>query len=108
MPDIQQVVDELRFVLQREVIERSDGELQNLVTSYGELCHATNAQLRRCDDCLKQGLRSEALHLAEARPNLLDTVATLDFLERAELIDIVNLYMMPIPEPLLGCCRGTQ
>ena len=100
MSDIQQVVDELRFILQREVIEQTD-ELTRLVAEYSRLCHDVNVRLRRCDDCVKQGLRSEALHLAESKPNLLDAVAILDFPERNELNDIVSLYFMTPPEPLL-------
>ncbi|WP_010585441.1 hypothetical protein [Schlesneria paludicola] len=100
MSDIQQVVDELRFILQREVISQT-GELSTLVKEYSRLCHEVNVRLRRCDDCIKQGLRSEALHLAEAKPNLLDSVAILDFPERDELIEVVNLCFLQPPEPLL-------
>ena len=100
MSDIQQVVDELRFILQREVISQT-GELAALVAEYSRLCHEVNARLRRCDDCMKQGLRSEALHLAEAKPNLLEAVAILDFPERDDLIEVVNLCFLQPPEPLL-------
>ena len=58
-------------------------------------------RLRRCDECVKQGLRSEALHLAEAAPNLLDVVAVLDFPERQQMLDVVSMYFLSIPEPLL-------
>lgn len=100
MSDLQQTVDELRFILQREVISQT-GELSALVAEYSRLCHEANVRLRRCDDCIKQGLRSEALHLAEAKPNLLDTVAILDFPERDDLIEVVNLCFLQPPEPLL-------
>ncbi|MEI8020635.1 MAG: hypothetical protein WCH39_20700, partial [Schlesneria sp.] len=100
MNEIQRVVDELRFILQREVLEKTD-ELTNLVQEYSQLCHDVNARLRRCDECVKQGLRSEALHLAEAAPNLLDVVAILDFAERGELLDLIGMYFMTPPEPLL-------
>jgi len=100
MNDLQQVVDELRFILQREVLEKSD-ELIGYVEQYSSFCHETNARLRRCDECLRQGLRSEALHLADANPNLLDAVAILDFPERQDLIDLLNMYFLKPPEPLL-------
>ena len=100
MNEIQRVVDELRFILQREVLEKTD-ELTTLVQEYSQLCHEVNARLRRCDECVKQGLRSEALHLAEATPNLLDAVAVLDFAERSELLDLIAMYFMTPPEPLL-------
>jgi len=100
MSDVQRVVDELRFMLQREVVEKSD-ELINLVTAYSQYCHETNVRLRKCDDYVRQGLRSEALHLAEAAPNLLETVAVLDFAERDELVELLSMYFLAIPEPLM-------
>ncbi len=100
MNEIQRVVDELRFILQREVIEKSD-ELTELLDQFSQNCHQANVRLRRCDEYVKQGLRSEALHLAEAKPNLLDVVAVLDFAEREELIDLVSMYFLTPPEPLL-------
>lgn len=100
MNNIQRIVDELRFILQREVVDQSE-ELDRLVAEYSQFCHDVNSRLRRCDQCLKQGLRSEALHLAEAEPNLLDAVAVLDFPERDELLDIITMYFLTEPEPLL-------
>ena len=100
MTEIQRVVDELRFVLQREVVEQTE-ELAGLVRQYSAHCHDANLRLRRCDECLKQGLRSEALHLAEATPNLLDVIAVLDFAERDQLIEVVGMYFFTPPEPLL-------
>lgn len=100
MNEIQRVVDELRFLLQREVIENS-AELIALLGEYSTQCHQVNVRLRRCDQCVKQGLRSEALHLAEAAPNLLDAVAVLDFPERAEMLELIGMYLLSPPEPLL-------
>ena len=100
MTEIQRVVDELRFLLQREVIDQTD-ELAALVVEYSGHCHSTNARLRKCDECLKQGLRAEALQLAEAAPNLLDLVAVLDFAERPQLMEVVATYFFSPPEPLL-------
>jgi hypothetical protein len=100
MTNLQETVDELRFILQREVIEDRP-ELWGLVAKYGELCHEANVRLRRCEEFLKQGLRSEAIHLAEQSPALLDVVATLDFAERPQLLDVVDMYFQQPPEPLL-------
>lgn len=100
MTNLQETVDELRFILQREVIEDRP-ELWQLIAKYGEFCHEANVRLRRCEGCLKQGLRSEAIHLAEQSPPLLDVVATLDFAERPQLMDVVDMYFQQPPEPLL-------
>lgn len=100
MNDIQQVVDELRFLVQREVVENSE-ELKELVAAYAAACVQVNDRLRKCDALLKQGLRSEALQLADAKPNLLDQIAVLDFPELQELIEILNLYFLSPPQPVL-------
>eukprot|EP00456_Euglypha_rotunda_P037227 TRINITY_DN285_c0_g1_i1.p1 TRINITY_DN285_c0_g1~~TRINITY_DN285_c0_g1_i1.p1 ORF type:complete len:981 (+),score=309.38 TRINITY_DN285_c0_g1_i1:2188-5130(+) len=100
MTNLQQVIDELRFLLQRDAIENTD-ELTNLLAEYSRHCHDVNVRLRRCGDRLKQGLMSEALHLAEASPNLLDVVALLDFPEREQFVDVIGMYFLTPPEPLL-------
>lgn len=106
MNDIQQSVDELRFVLQGDGesflagTEPSD-EFKQLVSAYAPLCKECNRRLRKCDEALKQGLRSEALHLADAAPNLLDLVAILDFPERELLNEVCSAHALPKPDPLM-------
>jgi|GEM_PF-1308678 len=111
MSDLQQTVDELRFILQ------SDGEsflmgidpteeFRQLVATYAPHCKDCNRRLRKCDDALKQGLRSEALHLADASPNLLEVVAILDFPEREQLIEICAAHALSKPEPLMVDVAG--
>lgn len=99
MTDLQRVIDELRFMVQGDVVEQGEA-LQRLVDEYAEACREANVRLRQCDELLKQGLRSEALHLAEAAPNLLDLVGALDFPERGELAEVLTLSLIPQPEPL--------
>lgn len=106
MSDLQQTVDELRFILQSDGesflmgIEPTE-EFRQLVTAYAPHCKDCNRRLRKCDDALKQGLRSEALHLADASPNLLEVVAILDFPEREQLIEICSAHALSKPEPLM-------
>ncbi|WP_373649721.1 hypothetical protein [Schlesneria sp. DSM 10557] len=100
MNEMQEVVDELRFILQRDVVEQSE-ELTDLVRRYSNFCREINGRLRRCDDCLKRGLRSEALHLAQGSPDVLDAVAVLDFPELTELHELLSSYLITPPEPLL-------
>ena len=101
MADIQRIVDEVRFRLQSGDCELND-ELKRLAREYSGLCHAVNTRLRRCGDFLKQGLRAEAIQLADADPNLLEAFATVDFSERGEWDEIVSLYQLPAAEPLLS------
>jgi hypothetical protein len=49
---------------------------------------------------LQQGLRSEAIQLAEAEPKLLNVVAALDFPERSEWDDLVQMNQLT-PAPML-------
>jgi hypothetical protein len=56
---------------------------------------------------LNQGLRSEAVHLADIAPNLLDLVGLLDFPELGEWHALVTEYSLPKPEPLLFDVAGS-
>ena len=46
----------------------------------------------RCQWLLQQGLRSESIQLAESEPKLLEAVAALDFPERVEWDDLVQMH----------------
>ena len=111
MTDLQQTVDELRFILQSDGesfmlgIEPTE-EFRQLLAAYAPHCKDCNRRLRKCDDALKQGLRSEALHLADASPNLMDVVAVLDFPEREQLIEICAAHALSKPEPLMVDVAG--
>ena len=49
----------------------------------------------KCQRLLQQGLRSEAIQLAEVQPRLLDAVASLDFPERGAWDELVQMYGLP-------------
>ena len=51
-----------------------------LAQQYAELCAQANKRLANCANCLKQGMISEALRVADAEPQLLDLCAALDFI----------------------------
>ena len=53
-------------------------------------------RLKRCEDFLQKGLRSEALHLAKAEPDLLDAINQLEFQGREIWDGAVSLYGLPI------------
>lgn len=100
MADVQRIVDDVRFRLQSGDCELSD-DLKQAAASYASACHDVNNRLRRCGEFLRQGLRAEAIHLAEAEPNLLDSIAVVDFAERREWDEVVNVYQLAKAEPLL-------
>ena len=105
MSELQSTIDEIRFLLQAEVVELTDG-FQELAAEYDRVSREANERLRKCEDFLRRGLRSEALHLCEATPNLLDVVAQLDFPERPQWLDALRMYFLPEPQPLLFDVAG--
>ena len=100
MSDTQTIVDEVRFQVQSDYCQLSD-EIERLASDYASLCSDANSRLRRCGEFLNRGLVSEALHHSESDPNLLDQVAVLDFSELSEWREIVTLYDLKQPEPLM-------
>ena len=84
MLDYQRIVDDVRSSMFSNSMEGVDF-LRGAAADYSVACDEINERLRRCGALLRQGLRSEAIHLAEIEPNLLDVVATLDFPERAAM-----------------------
>jgi hypothetical protein len=71
--------------------------LRALAQEYSDACHEINRRLARCEEFLRQGMRGEAIHFADAQPNLLDVLAVLDFPERHEWEQAVAHYGLPAP-----------
>src|SRR5947209_5418755 len=100
MSNHQQVVDDIRAFV-RAVDQTNQSYLGDLASAYASLCREANDRLRRCVDYLHRGLRSEAIHLAEAQPSLLDLVAALDLAELEEWENACVMYGLPAPPHLL-------
>lgn len=100
MLDYQRIVEEIRSFLQAVDQTYSD-QVRDLAARYAEACREVNQRLRRCEEFLQKGLRSEAIHLAQAEPILLDVVAILDFLELDTWREIVMAYSLPASPKLL-------
>jgi hypothetical protein len=100
MLDYQRIVDDVRSSMFSNSMEGVDF-LRAAAADYAVACDEINERLRRCGALLRQGLRSEAIHLAEIEPNLLDVVATLDFSERGQWEQVVSHYGIVPPVPLL-------
>lgn len=98
--DYQRVVDDLRsFVLSND--QRLTPSVTQLAEDYVQVCNEANLRLRRCEEYLKQGMRSEAVQLAESQPALLDLVQVIDFPERAAWDDLAATYNLPAAPRLL-------
>lgn len=94
MAEAQEVVDRLRDVLVAQDQSLTQ-DLRDLAASYAELCRAVNERIRRCSQLLRQNLRTEAVHLAEANPNVLDQLTILDFPGRGEWQQLCLHYGLP-------------
>jgi hypothetical protein len=96
MADYQTVVDRVRAFVAGADQTRTD-DLTELATAYAGECREANLRLRRCVDFLRRGLRSEAIHLADSQPNLLDMVGALDIPEIAEWEQLCATYDLARP-----------
>src|ERR1035438_4555504 len=74
MPDYHQIADQIRSFVQASDQTR-DGSFDSLASAYSEACVEVNQRMGRCHRLLQQGLRSEAIQLAESEPRLLDAIA---------------------------------
>ena len=99
MADYQRVVEFLRDIRTAPPGAPSE-ELRNFAAQYADLCHVANERLRRCSEFLQKALRSEAIHLAEETPNLLDLVAALDLPDPDIWADYCRVNDLPVPEAL--------
>jgi hypothetical protein len=94
------LVDDIRSFLQGSDQTLSD-EVRSLAMAYAEACREANQRLRRCEEYLQKGLQTEALHLAQAEPPILETAAALDFPERSQWEEITAVYGLPAAPKLL-------
>ena len=99
MIDFEKIVEDVRNSLVMQGEENGDF-LRSVVADFAVACDEVNGRLQQCESLLRRGLRSEALHLCELEPNLLDTVATLDFPERELWEEFIGQAGMALPMPL--------
>jgi hypothetical protein len=105
MADHHQIIEQIRGFLQASDQTRNE-RLDDLAKAFAQVCTEANGRLARCQRLLQQGLRSEAIQQADAEPRLLDAVTTLDFPERAEWDEIVDIYAMAAAPRLLSDARA--
>lgn len=76
--------EEQRVVARIKDLLESGGEmdltvLAGLAEQYARVCDRANERLRQCEQYLGSGMRTEAIHLAETPPPILEVAAILDF-----------------------------
>jgi hypothetical protein len=100
MIEYSRIVDDIRSFLCSSDQTQNEA-LRPLAVNYARACQEANDRLRRCEEFLQKGLRSEALHAAQTEPALLDLVALLDFPERSQWDQSAMSYGLPAAPRLL-------
>jgi len=101
MADYQRTVDEIMQVVLNPQAGTPPSAFAALAKRYAEAVREVNDRLRECDRLLRQGHRAEAIRQAEDEPNLLDSVAILDFSERQMWAGLTAHNGLPSPPELL-------
>ncbi len=101
MSDYQVLSDDIQFYLAAEDQTRTE-DLDRMAIAFAELAKLTNQRLRQCDVLLQKGLRGEALQLAEQEPKVLELAQLVSSFDRSHWDELVSLYSLPRPEPLLS------
>jgi hypothetical protein len=71
--------------------------MQPLAAAYAEEVGKVNERLAECVRLLMRGLRSEAIQLANLRPNVIDAAARLDFNEFDDWLEILQFLDVSLP-----------
>jgi hypothetical protein len=110
MADHQRVIEFLRDVRQgvgAAGLQTVTEEVSHMAAAYAALCEQANERLRKCSGFLQQGLRSEAIHLAEESPNLLELISQLDLPDPQSWAEFCQNNGLPVP-PALQLERAAQ
>ncbi|HZK79639.1 MAG TPA: hypothetical protein VFC46_01195, partial [Humisphaera sp.] len=100
MSDFQKITDAIRAFLVAG--DRSwNNELPDLAANYAAACREANDRMRRCAEYLRRGMRSEAVHLADCQPNLIEMAAALRFVETPDWAQVCAANGLTIAPPLI-------
>lgn len=96
-----QIVERIRRFLASDS-EMGLSDLGVLADEYAAACEETNERLRRCEQHLRGGMRTEAIHMAEASPPVLEIAAILHFQGVEAWRDICRGNRLSVPSPILA------
>ncbi len=99
MLDYQRIVEEIQAAIHSQGTLDWD-LLRDASAEYAAACDEVNTRLERISKLLRQGLRSEAIQLADLEPPLLDSAAILDFPELPEWVQLLTINGM-VPPPAI-------
>jgi hypothetical protein len=100
MESARDITAAIRSYLSSE-LNAGDTPLGEKAAIYADLCRQANERLRRCAAYLQQGRRTEAIHLAEVNPDLLERINDLDLPEFAQWIGMCTANGFESPPRLL-------
>lgn len=92
--DPNQVVQQIQGFLRSNNQELTQ-EVRELAREYADWGRHAADRLRRCEEFLQKGLRSEAIHHARLDPPLLDLAGTLLFPQHGQWDEAATLYGLP-------------
>lgn len=92
--DPNQVVQQIQGFLRSNNQELTQ-ELRELARDYADWGRHAADRMRRCEEFLRRGLRSEAVHHATLEPPLLQLTGALQFPQSPQWDEIVTLYGLP-------------
>ena len=100
MASIQEIVDGIRGYIAAGARAPTETTIA-YAEPYAQACIEANSRLRKCDEAMQRGLRTDAIHFAESEPNLLDRITLLDFPELSAWKDACVTNGMTSPPELL-------
>ena len=99
MAEFEQTLEEVCAMVASGAIMNND-RLARLARAFSEVSRPVISRLRRCDELLQKGLRSEALHLARTEPDLIEAVERLEFPNRDVWDNAIGIYgLVAAPRP---------
>jgi hypothetical protein len=99
MQPYEQIVEDILTILTADT-DPSEDALRDVDTRYADAVNELNERLTACDRLLHKGHRAEAIQECDRHPNLLDSIAVLDFPEAAQWGEYVRQFGLAAPPTL--------
>ncbi|MDR1963709.1 MAG: hypothetical protein LBQ50_08015, partial [Planctomycetaceae bacterium] len=99
MANLQILIDNIRMALAHSEFINPD-VIRGYASEYAAECVKLNDRVKQCVPFLHSGNLAEAVRLAEAPPNIVETYTLLDFEGRNDWVEIVDNLGFDVPPPL--------
>jgi hypothetical protein len=95
MANLPQITEDIRTLISAGDLGKTM-RLEQLARDLADESRPILDRIRRCEEYLQKGLRSEAIQLAKTEPDLLDSINLLEFQDRDLWDQTMSLYGLPI------------